>query len=216
MGPHKASKSPPSISRLRRKEKVRGLYALPLELFKSSLPLKAKNHLYSGEHGGCVLSIKKGLTFYNINTLNFARVFTSSHYRFLVKKYLPLFFRGIKHHLINLRRILKIARGNMTRQKTIKYPKLINNSKLNKPKLNARTRLTKWVSGKIKAKYCAHRGKPVSGKKVPLKRNMGVINKNMGRLNNSILSTMPVKNIAVEPKAIPPRNAAKTINIPAG
>jgi len=54
MGPHKASKSPPSISRLRRKEKVRGLYALPLELFKSSLPLKAKNHHYSGEHGGCV------------------------------------------------------------------------------------------------------------------------------------------------------------------
>ena len=111
--------------------------------FKSSLPLKAKNHHYSGEHGGCVLFIKKGLTFYNINTLNFARVFTSSHYRFLVKEYLPLFFRGIKHHLINLRRILKIARGNMMRQKTIKYPKLINNSKLNKPKLNARTRLTK-------------------------------------------------------------------------
>jgi hypothetical protein len=75
MGPHKASKSPPSVSKLRRKEKERGLHALPLELLESSLPLKAKNHQRSGEHGGCVLSIKKGLTFYNINTLNFARVF---------------------------------------------------------------------------------------------------------------------------------------------
>jgi hypothetical protein len=37
MGPHKASKSPPSVSWLRRKEKVRGLYALPPELLKKKL-----------------------------------------------------------------------------------------------------------------------------------------------------------------------------------
>ena len=54
------------------------------------------------------------------------------------------------------------------------------------------------------------------GKNVPLNRNIGVMNKKMGRLNNSILSTIPVKNMAVEPKAIPPKNAAKIINIPAG
>jgi len=62
MGPHKASKSPPSVSWLRRKEKVRGLYALPPELLKSSLPLKAKNHHALLSFGGCVLSIRKGLT----------------------------------------------------------------------------------------------------------------------------------------------------------
>jgi hypothetical protein len=94
MGPHKASKSPPSVSRLRRKEKVRGLYALPLELLKSSAAKSEKPPMLLKEHGGCVLSIKKGSTFHNINTLNFARVFIWSHYRFLVKKYLPVFSRS--------------------------------------------------------------------------------------------------------------------------
>jgi hypothetical protein len=42
MGPHKASKSPPSVSWLRRKEKVRGLYALPPELFKKKALCRLK------------------------------------------------------------------------------------------------------------------------------------------------------------------------------
>jgi hypothetical protein len=58
MGFHKASKSPPSVSWLRRKEKVRGLYALPPELFEKLLPLKAKNHHALRSFGGGVLSIK--------------------------------------------------------------------------------------------------------------------------------------------------------------
>jgi len=62
------------------------LYALPLKLLKkSSLPLKAKNHHALWSFGGCVLSIKKDLSFRNINTLNFARVLIYSHYLLLVK-----------------------------------------------------------------------------------------------------------------------------------
>jgi len=40
------------------------------------------------------------------------------------------------------------------------------------------------------------------------------MNKNIGRLNSSILATMPVNIMATEPKAIPPRNAANTIKSP--
>jgi len=56
---------------------------------KSSLPLKAKNHHALSSFGGCVLSIKKGSASYKINTLNFAHVFTWSHYRLIVKTYFP-------------------------------------------------------------------------------------------------------------------------------
>jgi hypothetical protein len=53
------------------------LLALPLELKKSSLPLKAKKHHALRSVGGRVLSIRKGLTkkgstFDNINTIYFA------------------------------------------------------------------------------------------------------------------------------------------------
>jgi hypothetical protein len=62
MGPHKASKSPPSVSWLRRKEKVRGLYALPQELLKKLFAAESENHHAFRSFGGCVLSIRKGLT----------------------------------------------------------------------------------------------------------------------------------------------------------
>jgi len=69
------------------------LYALPPELFKkSSLPLKAKNHHALWSFGGCVSFIKKDLSFHNINTLNFARLFTCSYCRLLVKQYFPFYF----------------------------------------------------------------------------------------------------------------------------
>jgi hypothetical protein len=43
MGCYKASKSPPSGSWLRRKEKVRGLHALPTELIKNTQFIKKPN-----------------------------------------------------------------------------------------------------------------------------------------------------------------------------
>ena len=55
----------------------------------SSLPLKAKNHHAFRSFGGCVLFIKNRLTFYNINTRNFARISIYSHCRFLVKIFFP-------------------------------------------------------------------------------------------------------------------------------
>jgi hypothetical protein len=99
---------------------VRGLHALPPKLLKKLLPLKAKNHHALWSFGGCVLSIKKKLTFYNINTLNFARVFNLVTLPVNSQEKFPLIFFGIKHYLISLRRILKIAMGNMMRQKTVR------------------------------------------------------------------------------------------------
>ncbi len=54
------------------------------------------------------------------------------------------------------------------------------------------------------------------GKKVPLKRNMGVMNRNMGRLNNSMFATIAVKIIPIEPKAMPPITARSIIRRPSG
>jgi hypothetical protein len=45
MGFYKASKSPPSGSWLRRKEKVRGLHALPTELMKNAQFIKKPNSI---------------------------------------------------------------------------------------------------------------------------------------------------------------------------
>jgi hypothetical protein len=47
MGCYKASKSPPSGSWLRRKEKVRGLHALPTELIKNTQFIKKPNSIIS-------------------------------------------------------------------------------------------------------------------------------------------------------------------------
>ena len=62
----------------------------------------------------------------------------------------------------------------------------------------------------------AQGGRCSRGKKVPLKRNMGVTNKKIGRLNISMVSTVPVKNRPIDPKAIPPTKAKGMIKRPAG
>jgi len=84
------------------------------------------------------------------------------------------------------------------------------------PKPSARTRLTRWVSGKNTAMVCAHAGRFSMGKKVPLKRNMGVTKRNIGRLNMSMVGVMPVKYMPRAPKAMPPRNASGIIRRPEG
>jgi hypothetical protein len=54
------------------------------------------------------------------------------------------------------------------------------------------------------------------GKNVPLKRNMGVMNKKIGRLKVSIVGIIPVKNIPIDPNAIPPRKARGSTKRPWG
>ena len=56
-------------------------------------------------------------------------------------------------------------------------------------------------------KILAQSGIPDTGKKVPEKRNMGVINRKIGKLNISMLGMIPVKNIPIEAKASPPKKA---------
>jgi hypothetical protein len=53
------------------------------------------------------------------------------------------------------------------------------------------------------------------GKKVPLNRNMGVMNRKMGRLNMSMVGVMPVKNMPMVPKARPPRRPGARREAPA-
>lgn len=84
------------------------------------------------------------------------------------------------------------------------------------PELKDLVRFTRWVNGKKSARCWAHRGRFSIGKKVPLKRNMGVINKNIGKLNSSICVVIPVINIPTDPKAIPPRSASGIIKSPWG
>jgi len=83
-------------------------------------------------------------------------------------------------------------------------------------KQKARVSLTRWVTGKMLATLCAQRGRFSRGKKVPLKRNMGVTNKKIGRLNISMAVTVPVKNSPMDPKAMPPTKAKGMIRKPPG
>ena len=64
--------------------------------------------------------------------------------------------------------------------------------------------------------YWAHPGRFSMGKNVPLKRNMGVMNRNTGRLNSSMLATIAVKIIPMEPKAMPPIRESGIIRRPSG
>ena len=108
------------------------------------------------------------------------------------------------------------ANGKKIREKMRRYAMLQSSPACNSPKLSERTRLTRWVSGKMTARACAHAGRFSTGKKVPLNRNMGVTNKNIGRLNMSMVGVMPVKYIPSAPKAIPPRNATGIMSKPEG
>src|SRR5208283_1984191 len=71
--------------------------------------------------------------------------------------------------------------------------------------------LTTWVKGKT-AMAATWRGTDVNGKKVPLRKNIGVRNKNEGKLKKSMLGATAVKHIAMEPNSNPPKNASGTTN----
>ena len=75
---------------------------------------------------------------------------------------------------------------------------------------------TRWVKGKMLAMLWAQTGRLSRGKKVPLKRNMGVMNKKMGKLNISIVATVPVKKSAMDPKAMTPTKAKGIMRRPPG
>ena len=55
---------------------------------------------------------------------------------------------------------------------------------------------------------CAAVGREVNGKKVPLKKNIGVKNRNVGKLKKSIFGDTAVKHIAMEANSKPPKNAS--------
>ena len=61
--------------------------------FKKLLPLKAKNHHALRSFGGCVLFIKKVLTFYNIKTLHYSSIYLFTLQVFSQAIYLLCFSR---------------------------------------------------------------------------------------------------------------------------
>ena len=63
------------------------------------------------------------------------------------------------------------------------------------PIVKERERSTSHVKGRRYATFCAHKGRVSIGKNVPPKRNIGVTNRKIGRLNISMVETKPVKNI---------------------
>jgi hypothetical protein len=67
---------------------------------------------------------------------------------------------------------------------------------------------TAWVRGKTaKAITWAALGKEVSGKKVPLKKNIGVRKRNEGKLKKSMFGAAAVKHMAMEENIKPTKNA---------
>lgn len=61
------------------------------------------------------------------------------------------------------------------------HAKLTGINPLGSANVRERTIMTTCVSGSAAiAKYCRDTGRSESGKKVPLKRNMGVMNRNVG------------------------------------
>jgi len=70
-------------------------------------------------------------------------------------------------------------------------------------------RLTIWVKGKTAiATPCAAIGKDVKGKNVPHKKNIGVRNRNDGKLKKSMFGATEVKHIAMEANIKPPKKAS--------
>ena len=75
------------------------------------------------------------------------------------------------------------------------------------PLANALVTVTAFVSGrKICAAVCTNSGIDVKGKKVPLKRNIGVMKRKLGKLKESMFGTMAVKHIAIDENRRPTRN----------
>ena len=76
------------------------------------------------------------------------------------------------------------------------------------PETSPLVRFTTWVSGKTTmAVPCAAIGREVKGKNVPLKKNMGVRNRNEGKLKKSMFGATEVKHIAMEANMSPPKKA---------
>ena len=68
---------------------------------------------------------------------------------------------------------------------------------------------TKCVSGNTaRAVVCSILGKTVNGKNVPLSKNMGVINKNEGKLKKSMFAANAVKHMPRDANNSPPKNAS--------
>ena len=74
------------------------------------------------------------------------------------------------------------------------------------PKVSPRANVTACVKGRNScAKTCKESGKAVSGKNVPLRRNMGVIKRKVGYSKESILGEMAVKHMAMAENNSPTR-----------
>ena len=71
-----------------------------------------------------------------------------------------------------------------------------------------RVNSTRWKRGKTSENIFAQYGMPDTGKKVPENRNIGVMNRKIGRLNISMVGVMLVKSMPMEANASPPRNAS--------
>lgn len=84
------------------------------------------------------------------------------------------------------------------------------------PKLRDLVSLTRWVKGKMRESFCTQSGRFSIGKKVSLKRNMGVISRNMGMLNSSMFGMMLVIYMPSDPKATPPKKDKGRMSIPCG
>jgi hypothetical protein len=109
-----------------------------------------------------------------------------------------------------------MANGKNIRQKKNIYVKFSNNRRSNIPRLKARLLCTRCVRGENNDNILAHNGRFERGKNVSLKRNIGVMNKNTGKLKDSIFGIIPVKNIPIDPKEIPPINASGISRNPEG
>ena len=73
--------------------------------------------------------------------------------------------------------------------------------------------LTTCVSGKTDiAATCAAKGKEVSGKNVPHKKNIGVRKRNEGKLKKSMFGANAVKHMAMALNIKPPKNANSGIS----
>ena len=80
------------------------------------------------------------------------------------------------------------------------------------PETTPRVIFTTCVKGKMAiAAPCAAVGKDVKGKNVPLKKNIGVKKRKVGKLKKSMLGAAAVKHMAMEPNISPPKNAIGTI-----
>ena len=99
------------------------------------------------------------------------------------------------------------ANGNKTTDHITRYAieTVLDTSSL--PSAEARQSSTRWVRGRKFAIPCAQAGKLLSGKKVPEKRNIGVINRKIGKLSVSIVGTTAVQTMPTHAKAKPPRKA---------